>query len=178
MYEHQELILYIIYNKQMRTLGKTTQFANILCLCICEHSSIISMKYTVQLMVNGLACTIDAAPSSLAGFDNSRCKNGCVHSTEPLSFTCELINVFVLRIVLPNGGLESLSIGDTASDVGLPDGFRAKSLNIVVIDGSTRSFSLKLSITNASLLDGREIICDDTTPRNKVMAGCPVCGKF
>ena len=101
-----------------------------------------------------------------------------MHSTEPLSFTCELINVFVLRIVLPNGDLENLSIGDTASDVALPDGFRAESLNIVVIDGSTRSFFLKLSITNASLLDGGEIICDDTTSTNKVMAGCQVCGKF
>ena len=101
-----------------------------------------------------------------------------MHSTEPLSFTCELINVFVLRIVLPNGDGEPISVGDTASDVALPDGFSAESLNIVEIDGSTRNFFLKLSIANASLLDGGEIICDDTSSMNKVMAGCPVCGKF
>ena len=101
-----------------------------------------------------------------------------MHSTEPLSFTCELINVFVLRIVLPNGDRELISVGDTTSDITLPDGFSAESLNIVVIDGSTRNFFLKLSIANASLLNGGEIVCDDTTSKNKVMAGCPVCGEF
>ena len=104
-------------------------------------------------------------------------------STDPLLFTCELSNVIGLRVILPNGVQEVISIGDNVNNpeliVIVSDGFIAVSLNIMsVIDKIARNVSLTLSITNASLLDGGEIICDDTTPWNKVMAGCPVCGKF
>ena len=105
-----------------------------------------------------------------------------MNSTDPLLFTCELNNVIGLRVILPNGVQEVVSHGDNVNyseSVILSVGFIAVSLNIMsVIDKIKRNISLTLSIANASLLVGGEIICDDTTPRNKVMAGCPVCGKF
>ena len=124
----------------------------------------------------------DAAPSSLASFNDSRCTNSCVKSTDPLFLTCELSDIAGLRVILPNGVQEIISIGDNVDNpesIVLPDGFIAVTLNIMsVMDISERNVSLTLSIANAFLLDGGEIICDDTTPRNMVMAGCPVCGKF
>ena len=120
----------------------------------------------------------------MASFNDERCTKSCVKSTDPLLFTCELSNVIGLRVILPNGVQEVMSIGDNVNgpeSVVLfeSDGFIAVSLNIMtVMDKIEKKVSLTLSIANASLLDGGEIICDDTTPRNKVMAGCPVCGKF
>ena len=124
----------------------------------------------------------DAALSSLAFFNDSRCTNSCVKSTDPLFLTCKLNNIAGLRVIFPNGVQEIISIGDNVSNpesVVLPDGFIAVSLNIMSVkDVIKRNVSLTLSIANASRLNGQEIICDDTTPRNEVMAGCPVCGKF
>ena len=103
-------------------------------------------------------------------------------STDPLFFTCELSDIAGLRVILPNGVQEVISIGDNVDNpasIVLPDGFIAVTLNIMsVMDKFERNVSLTISITNASLLDGGEIICDDTTLRNMVMTGCPVCGKF
>ena len=76
--------------------------------------------------------------------------------------------------MLPTGDQEIISLGDTAADVDLPPGFTAESLDITVIDGSTRNFNLTLSISSASLLGGGEIICDDTTPNNEANATCPI----
>ena len=103
----------------------------------------------------------------------------CVESTDPLFFTCELIHVFLLRVEFPNGAQESISKGYNSGyqTVVLPAGFKVVSLHIVETDEYKRNISLTLLIVNASLLDGGEIICDDTT-NNKVMAGCQVCGKF
>ena len=131
-------------------------------------------------MVNGLACTTDAAAetSSLAKFNDSRCREGCVDSTDPLLFTCELHNVIALRVELLNGTGESISIGDTISDVVLPVGFNVKSLEIQEINDYTRNIFLSFSIANVSLLDDGEIICHDVTPTIELMAVCPVCGKF
>ena len=118
----------------------------------------------------------------MASFNDERCTKSCVKSTDPLLFTCELSNVLGLRVILPNGVQEVISRGNSVNNpetVVLSDGFIAVSLNIMsVMDKIERNVSLTLSIANASLLDGGKIICDDTTPRNKVMAGCPVCGKF
>ena len=126
--------------------------------------------------------TTDAASLSWANFNDSRCEYGCVGTTDPLLFTCELNNVFGLRVVLPNGFDDTLSSGDGLARVDhLPDGFNALSLNISEIKKSgkiIRIISLTLSIVNASLLDNGVIICDDTNPNIKVMAGCRVCGKF
>ena len=127
-------------------------------------------------------CTTDAGPSSLAYFNDSRCTKSCVKSTDLLLFTCELSNVIGLRVIFPNGVQEVISLGDNVNypeSVILSVGFTAVSLTIMsVMDKIERNVSLTLSIANASLLDGGEIICDNTSSRNKVMAGCPVCGKF
>ena len=101
-----------------------------------------------------------------------------MNSTDPLSFTCELSNIMGLRVLLPNGH-EQISLGDIHTSVALPAGFKPVSLNITEMENFTRHFSLTFSIAHASLLDGREITCDDTIRSNKkVTAGCPVCGKF
>ena len=103
-----------------------------------------------------------------------------MNSTDPLSFTCELSNILVLQVLLPNDVHEHISLGDDSdihTFVDLPAGFKVESLKITVIDAFTRNFSLTLSIEHASLLDGREIACNDTLNK-KVTAGCPACGKF
>ena len=125
--------------------------------------------------------TTDTASPPSASFNDTRCEYKCVYSTDPLLFTCKLSNLLALQVVLPNGDHEHLSLGDDRdlkTFVTLPGGFTAVSLNISVINDSTRNFSIAISIANASLLEGGEIICDDTTPKKKVMAGCPVCGEF
>ena len=130
-------------------------------------------------MVNGLACTTDTASSSLTRLDGSKCEDNCVYSTDPLLFTCELNRVAHLRFKFPNGYHESVGIGDILQSVALPAGFSAVSLNILE-NKYTINITLKLLIANASLLDGGEIICDDSIPEsgNKVTAGCRLCGKF
>ena len=131
-------------------------------------------------MINWLAGTTDVAPSAPVFFNDSRCANAsvCVDSNDPLLFTCKLYHVILLKVVFPNGDHEHISLGDVPTSIVTPVGFKAKSLDIQKIDNNTRNFSLTLSIAHASLLDGKEIICDDTTPSNKVMAGCPVCSMF
>ena len=129
-------------------------------------------------MYNTCFLLIDATPSLVAHFNDSRCTSGSVCATDPLIFTCELNGVILLRVILPTGYQEVLSLEDTAADVGgLPAGFSAESLYITEINDDIRNISLTLSIANASLLNCGEIICDDTTQTNVVMAGCPVHGK-
>ena len=104
-----------------------------------------------------------------------------MNSTDPLSFTCELSNVIGVRVVLPNDVHEHISIGDDSDIhkfVTLSAGFKPVSVNITEMENFTRHYSLTFSIAHASLLDGREIMCDDTIWNKKVTAGCPVCGKF
>ena len=76
--------------------------------------------------------------------------------------------------MLPTGDQEVISSGDTAADVALPSGFTAVSLDITVVDESTRNFNLTLSIDSASRLEGGNITCDDTTPGKVAKAGCPI----
>ena len=73
--------------------------------------------------------------------------------------------------MLPTGDSERMSLGDTVADVALPAGFTAVSLDISESHSFTRNIFLTLSVANATLLDGGEIICDDTW-RTAVMAGC------
>ena len=110
----------------------------------------------------------------MANFLNEVCTTGGVKPSDPLLFTCEVNGVILLRVVLPTGDQEIISLGDTADDVDLPTGFTAESLDITEIDDSTRNFNLTLSIDSASLLAGGEIICDDTTASNKANATCPI----
>ena len=97
-----------------------------------------------------------------------------MHFTDPLLFACELHEVVLLQVVLPTGDVEYISIGDTAADVALPAGFTAVSLDILQLNSSTRNIFLTLSIANASLLDGGEIRCYDSTRKKAVMAGCRI----
>ena len=114
----------------------------------------------------------------MAGFNDSRCVAGGVCPTDPLLFTCELNEVFLLRVVLPTGDQEVTSVGDDAADVRLPAGFFANVLNITNTYDPTRNFFLVLTIVNATLLNGGEMRCDDTTQGSAIMAGCPLLGQF
>ena len=124
-----------------------------------------------------ISCLLTGA-TAVANFLNEACATGGVEPSDPLLFTCEVNGVVLLRVVLPTGDQEIISLGDTVIDVDLPPGFTAESLDITVIDGSTRNFNLTLSIDSASLLGGGEIMCDDTTPSNKANATCPITGKL
>ena len=110
----------------------------------------------------------------MAYFTNEACTNGGVKPSDPLLFTCKVYGVAILRVVLPTGDQEIISLGDTADDVALPVGFTAVSLDITEIDDSTRNLNLTLSIDSASRLEGGIITCDDTTPRNVAEARCPI----
>ena len=46
------------------------------------------------------------------------------------------------------------------------------SLNITEVDNFRRNFNITISIANATLLNGGEITCDDTTLENQASAGC------
>ena len=114
----------------------------------------------------------------MANFLTEACTTGGVKPSDPLLFTCEVNGVTLLRVILPTGDQEIISVGDTPSDVALPAGFTTESLDITVIDDSKRNFNLTLSISSASLLGDGEIICDDTTPSNEANATCPIIGKL
>ena len=115
---------------------------------------------------------------SVANFSSEACTTGGVKPSEPLLFTCEVYGAVLLRVVLPTGDQEVVTVPDTTADVALPAGFTAVSLDIIEIDESTRNFHLILSIDSASLLNGGEIKCDDTTSRKEAKAKCPIIGEF
>ena len=112
--------------------------------------------------------------SAVATFSNEACTTGGVKPTESLLFTCEIYESMFLRIRLPNGHQELLTVGSTVADVNLPAGYTAVLLNITEINESLRNLSLTLFITNASLLNDSEILCDDSTPMKRVVARCPI----
>ena len=98
--------------------------------------------------------------------------NGGVKPSEPLLFTCEVNEVMLLRVRLPTGDQEIISVGDSVANVALPSGFTAVSLDITEIDDSKRNFNLTLSIDSATHLEGGEITCDNTTSKTIAKAGC------
>ena len=112
----------------------------------------------------------------MASFSDDRCEADGVCSSDPLTFTCEINEANVLRVVLPNGDSDIVEDGSDTDDVDLPDGFTADSLVTTSVDNLT-NFVLTLTISSASLLDGSEIICEDFTGNNVAMAGCPILGK-
>ena len=112
----------------------------------------------------------------MASFNDSRCAAGGVCPTDPLFFTCELIEVMLLQVVLPNGFHEYVGLGDTATNIDLPDGLTAVFLNITETKGFKINIVLTLSIASASLLEGGELGCYDSLG-NGVMAGCPLRSK-
>ena len=109
----------------------------------------------------------------MAHFSNNTCTPDGANPADPLLFTCKVYEAVLLRVVLPTGDQEIISVGDTAADVALPTGLTAESLDIKEIDDFSRTFTLTLFISNASLLNDGEIMCDDTTSKKRAMAGCP-----
>ena len=115
--------------------------------------------------------------AAVASFSDDRCKTDGVCPSDPLTFTCEINGALSLRVELPNSHDDTVTLKNGPEDVDLPDGFTAVTLSIIEITDSSRNFTLTLSIAEASLLAGGEIRCDDTTPNNVAMAGCPIMGK-
>ena len=89
------------------------------------HSWTSLILYTIMYIPHAVA-----TPSAVASFGDARCTAGGVCPNDPLVFTCEVNNTYVLRVVLPTGYHEYISVGDTTSGVSLPDGFTADSLLI------------------------------------------------
>ena len=110
----------------------------------------------------------------MASFTNERCATGVMKPSDPLFFTCEINRAVLLRVVLPTGDQDIISVGDTTDDVNLPPGFTAVSVDITEIDDYKRNFSLTFSIERASLLDGGVITCDDSTSAKVAKAVCPI----
>ena len=114
----------------------------------------------------------------MASFTNEACATDGVDPTEPLLFTCEVNGAVLLRVALPTGDQEIVSVGDTVADIALPTGFTAVSLVITEVDDSRRNFNITISIATASLLGGGEITCDDSTSSKQASASCPIIGKL
>ena len=109
----------------------------------------------------------------MAKFINVACSTDGVKPTDPLLFTCKIYGVSFLRVVLPTGDQEIITVGDTVDDVVLPTGFTAVSLVITEIEDFRSNFNITLSIDRAYRLEGGEIRCDGTL-RNVAKAGCPI----
>ena len=102
---------------------------------------------------------------AVAEFTNEACRDGGVNPYDSLLFYCKIYEATLLRVVVPSGQQEIISLGDTVADVVLPTGYTAVSLDIIVIDDSKRNFNLTLSIDSASLLKDGYIRCDDTSAK-------------
>ena len=70
------------------------------------HSSLI--LYTIMNIPHAVA-----TPSAVASFSDTRCTAGGVCPNDPLVFTCEVNNTYVLRVVLATGYQEYISVGGT-----------------------------------------------------------------
>ena len=110
----------------------------------------------------------------MAKFTNEACATDGVKPTDPLLFICKIYDAPFLRVILPSGHQEIISVGDTVADVVLPHGFTAVSLDIREIDHSKRNFNLILSIDSAFQLEGGEITCDNASSLKSAKAGCPI----
>ena len=120
-----------------------------------------------------------AVPSVEANFNDTRCADGGrVCPTDSLLFTCTANESTILRVTLPSG--VRLYLSSSGMPTGsLPDGFSVESHSVAENDGgASYNYTLSLSIDNAFLLAGGVIVCDDATPGNQDMAGCPTVGKF
>ena len=101
-------------------------------------------------------------------------------ATDSLLFTCTGNEIGFLRVTLFSGErLALFSDGDITGIGDLHDGFSVEPPIVTMNDGGASfNYTLSVSIENASLLNGNMIDCDDNSPDNQDMAGCPVVGKF
>ena len=58
---------------------------------------------------------------------------------DPLVFTCEVNDAAALRVILPSGLKDTVSLGYRASDISLPAGFTANCLEITPVGTFTRN---------------------------------------
>ena len=65
----------------------------------------------------------------MARFSDDRCEADGVCPSDPLTFTCVINGALNLRVQLPNGHDETVSLGNGPEDVDLPDGFTAVTLS-------------------------------------------------
>ena len=139
---------------------------------------VLCYKSLLHLLDNIIHNVHITVASAVARFTNAACATGGVNPTDPLLFICEVNGGVLLRLLLPTGDQEIVSVEDTAADLPLPTGFTAVSLDITEINDFQRNFNLTISIATASLLGGGEITCDNTTSRNQASASCPIIGKL
>ena len=111
---------------------------------------------------------------SVAKFTNEACNADGVRPSDPLIFICEIYEAFLLRVVLPTGDQEFITLGYEIDDITLPSGFTAVSLAITETDQFRGNFSITISIDSALHLKGGIITCDDTSPRKRATAGCTI----
>ena len=132
------------------------------------------LEYLAYLNVADFLFSTD---SLVAWFNDSRCVAGGVCPNDPFLFTCQIKDIIALRIVLPSGIQEVVSLSDTPTDVSLPAGFNVASSVVSDVNENSILYKLTISIANASLLNGGEIKCDDIIHRKVAEARCPLVGK-
>ena len=121
---------------------------------------------------------IDAELSVIASFNDTGCGDGReVCSTDPLLFTCNITGSLstTATVTLPPSGVVILLSNDNSALGMVPQGYILQSTIVSMNDG-LNNFILTLSIENASLLNGSDIICNSGLSGGIRMAGCPVAG--
>ena len=119
-------------------------------------------------------CNFFTGGPSVAGFTNEACNTDGVKPSYPLIFICEIYEAFLLRIVLPTGDQEIITLGDETDYITLPPGFTAVSLTLRETEQFRGNFSITIYVESASHLRGGNITCDDTSSRKRATAGCTI----
>ena len=114
----------------------------------------------------------DADALAVANFRNEECKTGEVNPFDSLYFTCEISEAPYLRIVLPTGQNEVISLRATLNDLRLSPGFIPCFLRITEVDDLKGNFTLSLCIDYATRLEGGNITC--STAMKRATVGCPI----
>ena len=122
---------------------------------------------------------VGAELSVIASFNDTRCGDGGVCSTDPLLFTCNItgsLSTTATVTLTPSGDVIQLN-HDNSTQGMIPARYILQS-TIVSMNGVLNNFILIFSIESASLLNGSDIICNSGLSGGIRMARCPVAGKF
>ena len=122
---------------------------------------------------------IDAELSVIASFNDTRCGNGGVCSTDSLLFICNITDSLssTATVTLPSGDVILLDDNNLMQGT-IQAGYILQSA-FISMNGGLNNFILTLSIESASLLNGSDIICNSGLSGGIEMAGCPVAaGEF